>query len=122
MDINNLTKERQEELDELFEKEIKELKENKITREEFIKIIRIKTSSILDLYYIVNKYIGRIIIVDNMLEEIKNHLSSGNNYIDTEDTLDIIYNPKQKQQIPHIKHLKKIKKYDNKNKFNRNKL
>jgi len=119
MDVSNLIKEKQKELDEQFKKEIKALKENKITREEFIKTIILKTPSILDLYYLVNKYIGRIIIVDNVLDEIKKHLSLGNIYFDTENISDITYNPKQK--IPNIKYVKKIKKYDNKNKFNRNK-
>ena len=122
MDIIELPKEREEELDELFKEEIIALKENTITKEDFIKIIRLKTTSFLDLYYLVNKYVRRIIIVDNIVEEIKNHLSSNDIYIDTEDNLDITYNKCQKQKTPHIKNLKKIKKYDNKNKFNRNKL
>lgn len=121
MDINDLTKEKQEKLDELFEEEIVLLKENKITREEFIKIIRLKTSTFLDLYYLINKYIGRVIIVDNILEEIKNHLSSGNSYIDIDNSLDITYNCCEKQKRPHIKHLKKIKKYDKKSNFYRDK-
>ena len=121
MDINDLPKEKQEELEKLFKEEINALKENKITREEFVKIIRLKTTSFLDLYYLVNKYVRRIIIVDNILEDIKNHLSSDNNYFDTEDNLDITYNTIHEQKIPNIKHFKKIKKYDNKNKFNRNK-
>lgn len=127
MDINNLTKERQEELDELFKEEITSLKENKITREEFIKIIRMKTTSLLDLYYLFDKYIGKVIIVEensinSMLDNIKESLANGDIYFHTADTLDISYNSCQKQKTPHIKHLKKIKKYDNKNKFNRNKL
>lgn len=120
MDIIELPKEREEELDELFKEEIKALKENKIIKEEFIKIIRLKTTSFLDIYYLINKYIRRIIIVDSMLEEIRNHLSSDNINFDTEDTLDITYNQNNKKEIPHFKHLKKIKKYNNKNKFNRN--
>ena len=121
MDIIELPKEREEELDELFKEEIIALKENTITKEDFIKIIRLKTTSFLDIYYLINKYIRRIIIVDSMLEEIKKNLSFNDIYIDTEDKLDITYNKCQKQKTPHIKHLKKIRKYDNKNKFNKNK-
>ena len=110
MDINDLPKEKQEELDKLFKEEITALKENKITREEFVKIIRLKTSSILDLYYLINKYVRRIIIVDSILQNIKESLLSGDIYFDTENNLDITYNPIKKQKTPHIKYLKKNKK------------
>jgi len=109
MDINDLTKERQQELDEIYKEEIVSLKENKITREEFIKIIRMKTTSILDIYYLINKYVRRVIIVDSILENIKESLSSEDIYFVTEDTFDITYSAKQK--TPNVKHLKKIKKY-----------
>lgn len=113
--VTFITEERKVELEEILKKEILLLQEQTISREEFIKIIRQKTSSIGDLYYLVNKYIGKIIILEenSIIDRLKEALSlCDSDYFDTEATSNIIYNSKQKQKLPNIKHLKKIKKYE----------
>lgn len=112
--ITFINEERQAELEEIFKKEILELREKNISKEDFIRAIRLKTTAILDLNYLVNKYIGKITIIveeNSVIDRLKEVLSSSDICFEAESTIDITYNTKQKQKMPNIRHLKKIKKY-----------
>ena len=107
--IEYVSKERKQELDKQFEKEISDLKNNIITKEIFITYIKSKNISFMDFCYLVSEYTNiKVMFYEDRF--IKPELLN-REIITSEDVDEISYKEKKQNTYPKIYKMKKIKKY-----------
>lgn len=114
-EIDCVSEERKQELQEIFKIEIEELQAKILNREEFIEKIKLKNITFMDFCYLISTYIGKVkVIEENPLRKLA-ELNIDDQFFETQPNYDIKFETKN-NSIPKIKNLKKIKKYENMNK------